>query len=185
MDPDPDPYIVKQNRKKNLDSYNFETSFGFLSLKNDVDPDALIRGMDPRIRIHTKMSWIRNTAKNNRILWIRVQIRFHSNAQCRKRGVPGWTPTAPGGSVRRSGAPHPHPPAPESGNRPGSVHQHSLTTTDGLPFLKVTGPRDKFFCTACSAKFVLCGNALGLFTFFAAGLYSATSSLKGITERIV
>ena len=25
------------------------------------DPDPLIRGMDPRIRIHTKMSWIRNT----------------------------------------------------------------------------------------------------------------------------
>ncbi len=28
------------------------------------DPDPLVRGMDPRIRIriHTKMSWIRNTA---------------------------------------------------------------------------------------------------------------------------
>jgi hypothetical protein len=26
------------------------------------DPDLLVRGMDPRIRIHTKMSWIRNTA---------------------------------------------------------------------------------------------------------------------------
>ncbi len=25
------------------------------------DPDPLVRGMDPRIRIHTKMSWIRNT----------------------------------------------------------------------------------------------------------------------------
>jgi hypothetical protein len=25
------------------------------------DPDPLDRGMDPRIRIHTKMSWIRNT----------------------------------------------------------------------------------------------------------------------------
>jgi hypothetical protein len=24
-------------------------------------PDPLVRGMDPRIRIHTKMSWIRNT----------------------------------------------------------------------------------------------------------------------------
>jgi hypothetical protein len=32
----------------------------FLSL---LDPDPLVRGMDPqiRIRIHTKMSWIRNT----------------------------------------------------------------------------------------------------------------------------
>jgi hypothetical protein len=26
------------------------------------DPDPLVRGMDPRIRIHTKMSWIRNTS---------------------------------------------------------------------------------------------------------------------------
>jgi hypothetical protein len=25
------------------------------------DPDPLVRGMDPRIRIHTKMSWIRNS----------------------------------------------------------------------------------------------------------------------------
>ncbi len=25
------------------------------------DPDPLLRGMDPRIRIHPKMSWIRNT----------------------------------------------------------------------------------------------------------------------------
>ncbi len=25
------------------------------------DPDPLVWGMDPRIRIHTKMSWIRNT----------------------------------------------------------------------------------------------------------------------------
>ncbi len=27
------------------------------------DPDPLVRGMDPRIRIHTKMSWIRNTVQ--------------------------------------------------------------------------------------------------------------------------
>jgi hypothetical protein len=26
------------------------------------DPDLLVRVMDPRIRIHTKMSWVRNTA---------------------------------------------------------------------------------------------------------------------------
>ncbi len=25
------------------------------------DPDPLVRGMDPRIRIHNEMSWIRNT----------------------------------------------------------------------------------------------------------------------------
>jgi hypothetical protein len=28
----------------------------------DPDQDPLVRGMDPRIRIHTKMSWIRITA---------------------------------------------------------------------------------------------------------------------------
>jgi hypothetical protein len=27
----------------------------------NLDPDTLVRGIDPRIRIHTKMSWIRNT----------------------------------------------------------------------------------------------------------------------------
>ena len=32
----------------------------------DPDPDPLVRGMDPRIRIriHPKMSWIRNTGFN-------------------------------------------------------------------------------------------------------------------------
>jgi hypothetical protein len=91
---DPDPGI---NSKKNLNSYYFVNLFYFLSLKNDVnlasksnkqkkcvfagilkvndensririqDPDPLVRGMDPRIRIriHPKMSWIRNTATNN------------------------------------------------------------------------------------------------------------------------
>jgi hypothetical protein len=28
----------------------------------DPNPDPSVRGMDPRIRIHSKMSWIRNTA---------------------------------------------------------------------------------------------------------------------------
>ncbi len=84
------------NGKKNLDSYYFVTIFDFLSLKNDLnvpsisneqknvlkklvfcwhlegqwrkqqDPDPLVRGMDPRIRIHTKMSWIRNTARDSK-----------------------------------------------------------------------------------------------------------------------
>ncbi len=33
----------------------------------DLIPDPLVRGMDPRIqiRIHTKMSWIRNTDQND------------------------------------------------------------------------------------------------------------------------
>jgi hypothetical protein len=29
----------------------------------DPDPDPLVRGMDLRIRIHPKMSWIRNSEK--------------------------------------------------------------------------------------------------------------------------
>ncbi len=35
----------------------------------DSDPDPLVRGMDPRIRIriHSKMSWIRSTGPSNRI----------------------------------------------------------------------------------------------------------------------
>jgi hypothetical protein len=33
-----------------------------LKVNEDPDPDSLVRGMDPRIRIHTKVSWIRNTA---------------------------------------------------------------------------------------------------------------------------
>ncbi len=37
MDPDPDPSIIMQNSKKNLDSYYFVTLFDFLSLKNDVN----------------------------------------------------------------------------------------------------------------------------------------------------
>jgi hypothetical protein len=32
----------------------------------DQNPDPLVRGMDPRIRIHTKMSWIRNTGKDTK-----------------------------------------------------------------------------------------------------------------------
>jgi hypothetical protein len=37
MDPDPDPSIIMQNSKKNLDSYYIVTLFDFLSLKNDVN----------------------------------------------------------------------------------------------------------------------------------------------------
>jgi hypothetical protein len=35
--PDPDPSIIMQNSKKNLDSFYFATIFDFLSLKNDVN----------------------------------------------------------------------------------------------------------------------------------------------------
>jgi hypothetical protein len=37
MDPDLDPSIAKQKSKKNVDSYCFVTSFGLLSLNNDVN----------------------------------------------------------------------------------------------------------------------------------------------------
>ncbi len=47
---------------------NFVKKISFLlaswrSMKKykDPNPDPFVRGMDPRIRIHTKMSWIRNT----------------------------------------------------------------------------------------------------------------------------
>jgi hypothetical protein len=48
---------------------------GILKVNNEnsririQDPDPFVRGMDPRIRIriHTKMSWIRNTAYNCRL----------------------------------------------------------------------------------------------------------------------
>ncbi len=32
----------------------------------ELDADPLVRGMDPRIRIHTKMSWIRNATSQGR-----------------------------------------------------------------------------------------------------------------------
>jgi hypothetical protein len=45
------------------------------------DPDPLlVRGMDPRIRIHNKMSWIRNTGKNGHKV-LKVKKRFYDGAQ--------------------------------------------------------------------------------------------------------
>ncbi len=45
----------------------------------DPHPDPLVRGMNPwiqiRIRIHPKMSWIRNTAFNHKILKVRSMRR--------------------------------------------------------------------------------------------------------------
>ncbi len=53
------------------------------------DPDPLFKGMDPRIwiRIHTKISWIRNTA----------QHPAHLTAVARGGSVPAWrwTPVLP------------------------------------------------------------------------------------------
>jgi hypothetical protein len=52
----------------------------------DPDPDPLVRGMDPRILIHTKMSWIRNT--NRWILhlctWYCTRMVQVGDCQCKK-----------------------------------------------------------------------------------------------------
>ncbi len=37
----------------------------------DQNPDPSVRGMDPRIRIHNKMSWIRNTGNQTVVYIIR------------------------------------------------------------------------------------------------------------------
>jgi hypothetical protein len=47
-------------------NFFFKYSFvGVLKINDenmqDPNPDPLVRGMDQRIRIHTKMAWIRNT----------------------------------------------------------------------------------------------------------------------------
>ncbi len=62
----------KSNKQKNF----FEISFLLASWRPmtkiaDPDPDPLVRGMDPGIRIwiHTKISWIRNTDSNYNITW--------------------------------------------------------------------------------------------------------------------
>ncbi len=62
-----------KNSKKNLDSYRavLRLLLDILSLDPDPhsDPGPFVRGMDPRIRIriHTKMSWIRNTGWKGKI----------------------------------------------------------------------------------------------------------------------
>ncbi len=43
LDPDPDPSLIKQNSKKNLDSYCFVTSYGLLSLSTRIRNTATIR----------------------------------------------------------------------------------------------------------------------------------------------
>jgi hypothetical protein len=91
MDPDPapDPSIIKQIRKKDLDSYRFVTSFGlFIFEKNDANVPSnvisrklffnsffvgVLKVNDEnsriwiRIRQHTKMSWIWNTGTITRV----------------------------------------------------------------------------------------------------------------------
>ena len=55
------------------------------------DPDPLVRGMDPQIRIwiHPKMSWIRNTAKNTKETenyWQRDPLTDTEEKRAVKRG---------------------------------------------------------------------------------------------------
>ncbi len=58
-------YLQKSNKQKNyIKNYFF---VGVLKVndenrRSDPDLDPSVRDMDRRIRIHTKMSWIRNTA---------------------------------------------------------------------------------------------------------------------------
>jgi hypothetical protein len=41
------------------------------------DPDPLVRGMDPRIRIHPKMAWIRNTGYNTKNFgFVTIRVPF-------------------------------------------------------------------------------------------------------------
>ncbi len=57
--------------------------YDFLSLKNDVNVPSK-RGMDPQIRIRTKISWIRNTRKKERRRIIRTKT-------CGWLGMMPWT----------------------------------------------------------------------------------------------
>jgi hypothetical protein len=55
---------LSKNSKKNLDSYYFVISFLLFIFENNVNhtvnvPSKVISRKTPRIRIHTKMSWIR------------------------------------------------------------------------------------------------------------------------------
>jgi hypothetical protein len=90
---------ASKNSKKNLDTYCFVTSFGLFIFENDVNVPSKsnkqknilqnlffvgilkVSDENSRIRIHTKMSWIRNTGKNCwalvllnwSVLWIRIR----------------------------------------------------------------------------------------------------------------
>jgi hypothetical protein len=99
MDPDPDPSIIKQKSKKNLDSYCFVTLFGhFIFEKNDVNVHSksnkqkncfikvpFFGGLKVNdennrilIRIHTKISWIRNTSLSLWKFLTKCRVKFNS-----------------------------------------------------------------------------------------------------------
>jgi hypothetical protein len=52
---------LKSNKKKTFFKIQFFVKVLKVNDETSRDPDPLFRCMDPRIRIRTKMSWIRNT----------------------------------------------------------------------------------------------------------------------------
>ncbi len=96
LDPDQDPSITKEKQEENLNSYCFVTSFRlfiFVGILKVIDENRRIqiriltririRGMDPRIqiRIHTKMSWIRNTGLKKYNCNIPTKIIYYENVR--------------------------------------------------------------------------------------------------------
>ncbi len=68
-------YLQKVKSRKNKNKLFF---VGILKVYDDTSRmDPLVRGMDPRIRIriHIKMSWIRNAACNSEIPCVGVEVR--------------------------------------------------------------------------------------------------------------
>ncbi len=77
---------LTKNSKKNLDFYCFFLLLldffkisillaSWTSLMKMQIPDPLVRGMDPRIRIRTKMSWIRSTGLMYHLFFFRHTFR--------------------------------------------------------------------------------------------------------------
>jgi hypothetical protein len=63
-------YLQKVISKKTRKNYFLLASWRLCRKKQDPEPDPLVRGMDPRIRIRTKMSQICNTGSNIMLMWV-------------------------------------------------------------------------------------------------------------------
>ncbi len=64
-DPDPHQNVSDPYQICVLLNHNFsKVGSGMFSPDPDPDPDSLVRGVDLRIRIHTKKSWIQKTDRN-------------------------------------------------------------------------------------------------------------------------
>ncbi len=59
----------KSKKQKNLETFFCWRLEGHWRKYQDLDPDPLFRGMDPRIRIRTKISWISNTVRKIPFSW--------------------------------------------------------------------------------------------------------------------